>query len=203
MNRTLYVFIILTLIAFLVVLTPYLLKFNLQFSENSQDWANFGSYVGGALSPIIATLALFGLGLSIYHQQKQMNINQIESSIRNIESDFISGLKSTSVTIKDRQFTCYEVLTALDFPCWKEVIPHKDAIDSEKSYDYFNDELRLFEVFGVAAGNLNQLRLYANKHEEVSKTNILSKYYARKYKVASLRFTEMGHLKADIVWKSV
>jgi hypothetical protein len=59
MNRTLLTFIILTVLAFLSVLLPYGCAFSTHISENSQDWANFGSYVGGTLSPIIATLASY------------------------------------------------------------------------------------------------------------------------------------------------
>jgi hypothetical protein len=149
MNRTLLTFIILTVLAFLSVLLPYGCAFSTHISENSQDWANFGSYVGGTLSPIIATLALFGLGLTIFQQKQQQQLSSLETE-----------------------------------------------------YSYFSDEIRLFETFGVAAGHLNQLRLYVNKHHELSKTNVLSKYYSRKYKTANLRLISTGYLESEKKWES-
>ncbi|WP_438499114.1 hypothetical protein, partial [Alteromonas australica] len=102
MNRTLITFIILTLIAFILVIAPYGCVFT-NLSDNNQDWANFGSYVGGTLSPVIATLALFGLGLTIYQQQQQQRINHLESAIRNIESDFKDCLVNTPLTVNNHQ----------------------------------------------------------------------------------------------------
>jgi hypothetical protein len=58
MSRTLRTFVILTVLAFVSVLLPYGCTHSTHISENSQDWANFETYVGGTLSPIIATLAL-------------------------------------------------------------------------------------------------------------------------------------------------
>lgn len=46
---------------FLLLLCPYFFKFHHGFSGDSQDWANFGTYIGGTLGPIGAFLAFWGL----------------------------------------------------------------------------------------------------------------------------------------------
>ncbi len=201
MNRTLLTFIILTVFAFLSVLLPYACTFSTHISDNSQDWANFGTYVGGALSPIIATLALFGLGLTIYQGKQQQQLSSLETAIRNIESDFEACLVKTKISVNDYTCNSYDVLMSLAFPEWDKVIPNKNSIDLKTEYSYFSDEIRLFETFGVAAGHLNQLRLYVNKHHELSKTNVLSKYYSRKYKTANLRLIATGYLVSEKAWE--
>ena len=202
MNRTLLTFIILTVLAFLLVLLPYGFAFSTHISENSQDWANFGSYVGGTLSPIIATLALFGLGLTIFQQKQQQQLSSLETAIRNIESDFEACLFKTEVNVSGHECNSYDILMSLAFPEWDKIIPNKNSIDLETEYSYFSDEIRLFETFGVAAGHLNQLRLYVNKHHELSKTNVLLKYYSRKYKTANFRLISTGYLVSEKKWES-
>lgn len=202
MNRTLLTFIILTVIAFLSVLLPYGCAFSNHISDNSQDWANFGSYVGGTLSPIIATLALFGLGLTIYQQKQQQQLSSLEAAIRNLEYDFEACLIKTKISINGHEFNSYDVLMSLAFPEWDKVIPNKNSIDLKTEYSYFSDKIRLFETFGVAAGHLNQLRLYVNKHHELSKANVLSKYYSRKYKTANHRLISTGYLVSEKKWEN-
>jgi len=46
---------------FLLLLGPYFYTFNYKLSANSQDWAYFGTYIGGTLGPIGAFLAFWGL----------------------------------------------------------------------------------------------------------------------------------------------
>ena len=123
MNRTLLTFIILTVLAFLSVLLPYGCAFSTHISENSQDWANFGSYVGGTLSPIIATLALFGLGLTIFQQKQQQQISSLETAIRNIESDFEACLFKTEINVSGHECNSYDILMSLAFPEWDKIIP--------------------------------------------------------------------------------
>jgi cell division protein ZapA (FtsZ GTPase activity inhibitor) len=59
-----------------------------KLSETDQSWANFGSFIGGTVGPLISLGALIGLLTTIRQQQKQItsidknaNINRIQETI--------------------------------------------------------------------------------------------------------------------------
>jgi hypothetical protein len=65
----------------------------------------------------------------------------------------------------------------------KEFIPRDDP------------HIHAFEMFGMAAGHLNQLRIYVEKYAEIAGSNAMLKYFQRKYKIPYQRFVERGYLK--------
>jgi hypothetical protein len=199
--------IIALIVGVIVIITPLLITFTPQLSANVNHWSAFGSYVGGLLSPYIAALALIGLISTIQQQAKQISklekqnqCNQLESMIHKIETDFKTDLSSTILNLevsgkKVEGYTCLDPLCIVAFPNWDKVIPSFDVLEEDIEYSLHSQEIKLFELFGSAAGNLNQLRLYVDKHEKLSGSNVLSKYYKRKYKVPFQRLYDKGFLK--------
>lgn len=211
MNKILTTFIAALCLALTLVILPYVITFGGKLSHESHEWANFGAYAGGLLSPFISGLALLGLLLTLRQQnkellslKKQFSISQVESTIIRIETDFINTLKEAQLKIVPGELThshtCYDALVTIFFPNWEKVIPHKDDLDKSKQYNKYSDEIRLYGVFGAAAGHLNQLRLYVNEHRDISSANILSKYYERKYRCAYLRLQAQGYGEKDGEW---
>ncbi len=132
-------------------------------------------YFGGVLSPIIAILALIALLYTITQQQKQINCLKAEGSkkdlfqaINNIEKDIEKALIRYPINIKsngsERKYTAEDMLFNITFQNYKEVISNKDdanaAIDEKENIYKLHPAILSFEMFGIVAGHINQLRLY-------------------------------------------
>ena len=83
------------------------------------------------------------------------------------------------------------------FPDWGEVIPNFGDLREGEKYDLEEQKIKLFGLYGSAGGNLNQLRIYVDKHEKLSGSNTLSKYYKRKYKTPYKRLLNKGFITKD------
>ena len=65
---------IFALVALIVVIAIYFIRFSgNSLSENPNDWADFGAYVGGILGPLIAMAALYYLYIGVQFQKEEMN----------------------------------------------------------------------------------------------------------------------------------
>lgn len=72
----------------IIVTALYFVQFHGELSINSNDWANFGSYLGGTLSPLFAFLA-FVLGLCTINQSRQQaRRDDLLKTIQSYERDF-------------------------------------------------------------------------------------------------------------------
>ncbi|SMN17295.1 hypothetical protein CRYPA_1240 [uncultured Candidatus Thioglobus sp.] len=70
MNKTL-----IAIIVFVLAITPFVF-WSLQFSSGdisnqTSDWSNFGSFVGGTLSPVLAFISFLGLLATLQSQEKE------------------------------------------------------------------------------------------------------------------------------------
>ena len=199
-----------------LVLIPWILTFHDSFSFFPKDWAYFGSYFGGVFSSLVAALALIALIYTIYQQNQQIQIlnsketkSDILKALHKLEQDFEKTLEGKFVTIKDNggsyNPSLRDALFKPSFIEYKKVIKTQEEI-IEFSKSKPDDEIRktmiLFESFGFAAAELNQMKLYINalkKIERKSEKNILTRYYIRKYELAASRLYEQGILQEE--WK--
>jgi hypothetical protein len=55
------------------VLSWLLMFYDSQWSPNSSDWSNFGSFIGGTLSPILAFASFLAILVTIKLQQAKNN----------------------------------------------------------------------------------------------------------------------------------
>jgi hypothetical protein len=193
-------------ILFAAVLGPYFYNVSSHFSLESKEWANFGSYFGGVLSPIVASLALLGLGVTISQQSKQfkgltkqLKLTQLENTIRNIENDFTRCLSGNTFSFSDQTYSYEDLLMHVAISSGEKAIPPFESLTKDReSLD--ENQIILISTIATAAGHLNQLRLYVNKHYEVSGTNVISKYYERKYTNAVTKLISLGYLDQEKVW---
>ncbi|MDO6636707.1 hypothetical protein Q4540_09295 [Pseudoalteromonas carrageenovora] len=198
--------IIFLLIGIILTVAPLIYSFRPQLSSNVEHWAFIASYFGGIMSPYIAVLALIAL-LSTLKQQsdqiallkKQTQSNQIETMLSKIECDFATPLKETLLNLKIRgkeiNYTFLDPITALAFPRWEEVIPNIDDLDPSKEYDYLSQEIMQLDLYTSASSYLKLIKVYAEKHEAITGSNILSAYYKKKYKTPYKRLHQKGFLK--------
>lgn len=199
-----------------LVLLPWLYKFNGTLSPSPGDWAHFGSYVGGTFSSLVAALALIALLITISQQHQQIRslrqqaskddllhgIDQLERDLEktlggvNVQISFQGGYKTKTVSARNVLFMPSANRFQQAIPSETEVLQMRDGKPSEE----IEARMALFEVFGLAAAELNQIRLYVEGLkglEEKNGSNVLSKYYHRKFNMAYGRLYDKGLLKQE------
>lgn len=93
------------------------------FSRSSSEWANFGTFVGGVLSPTLAFAALVGLVMTIKHQwdiaKREREVTDNDSYLRHAVSSLeraFAALRSseTAQPVRDRLawLSCARLLLA-------------------------------------------------------------------------------------------
>ncbi|MEP5230690.1 MAG: hypothetical protein ABJQ78_04570 [Alloalcanivorax sp.] len=199
-----------------LVLLPWLFKFNGALSGNPNDWAHFGSYVGGTFSSLVAALALIALLITISQQHQQIQSLRQQASkedllhgIDRLERDLEKTLDGVTIQINygdgNKTVSARDVLFMPSATRFQQAIPSEAEVlqmrDGSMSQE-IEARLALFEVFGLAAAELNQIRLYVEglkKLESKSRSNVLSRYYHRKFNMAYARLFHKNLLKEE--WK--
>ena len=75
---------------FFILLGPYFFTFNGQFSNNAQDWAHFGTYIGGTLGPIGAFLAFWGLIQQNKMYRENAEAEHLRGKLASLDSEILS-----------------------------------------------------------------------------------------------------------------
>ncbi|MBH3366949.1 hypothetical protein I5R92_06595 [Pseudomonas carnis] len=75
-----FVSILSILIAFVFAIYFYRLSFGGGLSNNSSDWSNFGSYIGGIFGPLVSFITLLAVLKTVYLQRELLNTQRDEFS---------------------------------------------------------------------------------------------------------------------------
>ncbi|WP_350546020.1 MULTISPECIES: putative phage abortive infection protein [unclassified Pseudoalteromonas] len=98
-----------------VIFGLYFKKFSGEFSASQSDWGSFGSYVGGTIGAVFASLSFLTLVYTVYLQRKELNLaiealnksadaneQQVENNkLQKFESTFYSLLELHNNALKD------------------------------------------------------------------------------------------------------
>ena len=115
LNSPIYWFVIFTLSFGAVVFGLYFHNFSGEFSKNPSDWGSFGSFVGGTIGSVFASLSFLALIYTVYIQRKELKLaiialdksakaNQEQvanNKIQKFESTFYSLLDLHNNALKD------------------------------------------------------------------------------------------------------
>lgn len=198
-----------------LVLIPWLLKFSdvRGLSSSPDDWATFGSYVGGTFSSLVSALALVALLYTILQQHHQIRVLQnraiiedILKSIDRIERDLDGFLGSKIVNVSNSagagSVLIRDILFKPSAMRYISLCPSEEEVRACEIHSHVHSEqlekINLYEAINLAAGELNQIRIYTEalkKIEMKAETYVLSRYYYRKYRHACGSLYEHGFLK--------
>lgn len=93
LKSSLVVFLFLVLACVALFLFTMYINGKTSLSSNSQDWANFGSYLGGVLAPIAAFLAAYQLYRSFELNNYIQKVQVIRTSLTRLDTQLESALK--------------------------------------------------------------------------------------------------------------
>ncbi|MDD5393247.1 MAG: hypothetical protein PHE17_09530 [Thiothrix sp.] len=194
------------------VALPWVYTFYGELSTNTADWSSFGSYMGGILSPLVAGLALFSLIKTVNQQQDQIDVlhkqserEDILKAIEKIELDFEKVLTNVPITylIGSETSTCsgLDMINDITFDSYATALPDGDylkkALQDNNKLKKTDQNVTLHAALAIAAGHLNQIRLYTEAHNKISSTNAMYKYYQRKYRIPYGRLRELNYIKKE------
>jgi hypothetical protein len=72
------------LISLVVAIWVYRLKFGGVLSDNSSDWSNFGSYMGGIFGPLVSFVTLLAVLKTVYLQRELLDAQSSEFDRMNV-----------------------------------------------------------------------------------------------------------------------
>lgn len=199
------------LVSIVLVVLPWVAIFSGSLSNAPADWAAFGDYFGGTLSPLIAAFGLVALlhtirqqGVEITLLRKQNAKDDIWRVIEKVEKDFEYVLTRYPIKIHyGEQIREYSGLDIAFNPTaaieYKQIMMTSDEllnyVQDKNGVPSSNSKIIAYETFALASGHLNQLRIYVEEYSEIAEHNVIKKYFHRKYKVPYERFLERGYIK--------
>ena len=65
-------------VSFVIAICAYRLKFGGALSDNSSDWSNFGSYMGGIFGPLVSFVTLLAVLKTVYLQRELLDAQREE-----------------------------------------------------------------------------------------------------------------------------
>lgn len=106
-------FFLITLIFSVLPIACWLIKFyDLDLSSDSEEWAYFGSYIGGTISPILAFVSFIAVMITIKMQEDKHDIEKkmidsqgyCENAVKCLERayGFLSNNGSAQIPVQDR-----------------------------------------------------------------------------------------------------
>jgi len=87
-SKGLLVFLAVATVLAVAAVAPYFYVFDGPYSQSSQDWANFGGYVGGTLGPLYAILAFAAAAQAILDSRQQAARQALLMAIQRYETEF-------------------------------------------------------------------------------------------------------------------
>ncbi|MEE7625689.1 hypothetical protein V3O24_05900 [Methylobacter sp. Wu8] len=153
------------------------------FSKNSADWANFGSYVGGVLSPFFSLLAFAGLLWTINIQTQQIKHLQEESK----RSEVYRIIEKLVARIDHnyKKAPLIQGLKLFDFannwtPDNAASIKHLDELIATYQKDIYSDTTNIIIRIEI---DLDQLLYHINLYETPIGKKHLLRFYQWEYLV--------------------
>lgn len=98
----------LAIVSIFISCVVYFEQFNGPWSTNQEDWGSFGSYIGGITGPVLSSISLVIIYLTLFSQldqqnyiQKQTNISSFETSFFNLVNIFHTNELSVTLEVRN------------------------------------------------------------------------------------------------------
>lgn len=176
-----------------LVFGSYLLFFgilnNLPFSQNPEQWGQFGDFIGGTLNPFYALLAFLGVLITIYLQSEQLkearrlaSMEEMQRLISSISIEIDSLLKQAPKVVPDEfsgkpnPFTIFTLISALgtsalendeQFELKKRKTLHCIVLESNAIIIEIQQLVWALDEYLEAGGNAVIIEFYKRRYEVV------------------------------------
>ncbi|ANP65637.1 MULTISPECIES: hypothetical protein [Vibrio] len=153
--------IVILLIAVILTIAPYFFKFHdLYQYATTQDFANFGTYISGILTPIFTLVSILFLGLQVIESSKQSKLDRVISEHKISLDNLISSLANEKhlTEVEDQAYQSY--------------------LRGENVYlscsEFYRNNSRMIESFGVVSQTLSHVKKLDEKQYNISRGLVIS-----------------------------
>lgn len=184
------------------------------FASSSEEWARFGSYVGGVLGPFYAFCAFVAVLFTLYLQSRQIADFNNRASI-----DEIQRLVASTSSIVDESLSSHREHDIEAFPVktFDKLIAYAVAMENSTSSFLANSDVedhaqlrkktldQFDDLFGadltLLSGELNRLANCLIAYCEAGGSAVVEKIYVYRYRYYAVWLFEIGHIdKADLAY---
>ncbi|EKO4254706.1 TPA: hypothetical protein NG238_004394 [Vibrio parahaemolyticus] len=89
-------------VALIIALVPYTYKFHMtKLSSDPSDWGSFGSYLGGVIGAVFASLSFVGLLVTVINQKQELKDNTKAQELQRFEDTFYSLLSMHNTSLSE------------------------------------------------------------------------------------------------------
>ena len=71
-------FVVCAVVLLVIAVVPYWIRFGMDLSSDKNDWAVFGTYLGGVLGPAYTLLAFAAFLFTIHQQRRQAMLEELQ-----------------------------------------------------------------------------------------------------------------------------
>lgn len=141
------------LVVLVIPILLYAYSFDFSLSKDSDDWADFGSYIGGVYAPILSALTLMVLLTQIYIQFEQHQQSQAQYQEQLI-TEYIHELNDTLQKTYNEEYRVKDFLIL-----WFKDKTSEDiqAINCEEVMIFNNSFHKIYSMWSGLLGLLNNL----------------------------------------------
>lgn len=201
---------IVSVIGVIIIISPYL-TYSLYFhnsviSTNNQDWANFGSFIGGVLSPLVAIGGIF-ITLLIYKMSDERNNalkkrqEMAQKPLLHIYTGDWDNLLKVSLINRGIGTLIIKAYEIVDISC--EGKKYKGFFEIFKSYDnLLNQNTGNLEGYMISPNEEKDILLAKNPYIDDAKTKLKHKNKHYIFFLKKLRNT-LKKLEIRIIYKDI
>lgn len=185
-----------------VIIGIYIWNFPNGFSNQTQDWSNFGSYIGGTLGSLFAFLAfLAGLqNLNEIRKQKQKeeilnsikgyekNLQKTLSMIVTCDSPLIWGKPNAGDSIKELPLRSILQSDGLDWESHLDYLKDNLTARIQPNGELFQDRDILLQALNASKGLFKYIDIY----KDIGGDDSLIEYYIHTYEIVKNRLEVIG-----------
>lgn len=172
------------------------------FSRDAEDWAHFGAYIGGTLTPIFTFATVFFAILTLRQQQREIQANHIRTSIEKLDQqlgDLLEEVDINTTDVNSQRMSLGTLLSkSLIYQYEVSQIPHKNDFDNEDADELLpRSELRLIHNLSLVGRQLAILDKLLVEHTKQSDANGIEAAYREKYRFTALTLSAKGWYEND------
>ncbi|WP_052961874.1 hypothetical protein [Pseudomonas fluorescens] len=194
-------------ISLVIAIWVYRLKFGGVLSDNSSDWSNFGSYMGGIFGPLVSFVTLLAVLKTVYLQRELLDAQSREFDRMNViqQQTFDAQITQNSSIAEDakrKRVTDFQntVLQLLN----QQISLQEGIIDSIEKYEkeiYEKVGLRNDERMAAITRSIEEKGKALNVVKELSRLSVAVAMFEYK-NVAQIRKMVVDKLDKVLPWFS-
>jgi uncharacterized membrane protein len=184
-------------LSFVVAVVLYRMVFSGELSVESNDWGNFGGYIGGVFGPLISFVTLLAVLKTVYLQRELLNAQRQEFERMNVlqQKTFDAQLKqiksssddSRELQVSASRDTAIKVIE-------QQILMHQRVFDRKNEHIMKNKE-----TLGRSVGGPDRAMYQKLLRERALEKDFIDGLVALSIKIATTEYVSVGGVRQELV----